>query len=330
MLKKILVGLAAIVALLVIGAWALLFRSDLAREELSQYINEESEFIELPMGANMHYRDQGNMSGPVIVLLHGGYGSLQNWEYWTPWLQDDYRMISMDLPAHGLTGRTASDRYTRQDMVQSVGELLNELGVDSFTMAGHSMGGGVALQYALSYPEQVNAMILVGPEGIPPEGGYDLEGVFFEDQLDLEGVLNDKSLSITERLLGRIGSPWAVEAALQTMYADPDSVTPELVAEFGRILRHEGNRYAITLMFRQALATMDIEEDLAPRAHEIEQPVLLLCGMEDALVPPDVCNRAHDLLPNSELKIYEDVGHLIQMEATEQSAEDVLAFLRQR
>lgn len=330
MLKKTLVGLAAIIALLVIGARALLFRSDLAREELSQYINEESEFIELPMGANMHYRDQGNMSGPVIVLLHGGYGSLQNWEYWTPWLQDDYRMISMDLPAHGLTGRTASDRYTRQDMVQSVGELLNELGVDSFTMAGHSMGGGVALQYALSYPEQVNAMILVGPEGIPPEGGYDFEGVFFEDQVDLEGVLNDKSLSITERLLGKIGSPWAVEAALQTMYADPDSVTPEVVAEFGRILRHEGNRYAITLMFRQSLATMDIEEDLAPRAHEIEQPVLLLCGMEDALVPPDVCNRAHALLPNSELKIYEDVGHLIQIEATEQTAEDVLVFLGQR
>ena len=107
----------------------------------------------------------------------------------------------------------------------------------------------MALEYALTYPEQVNAMILVGPEGIPPEGGYDLEGVFFEDQLDLEGVLNDKSLSITERLMGKIGSPWAVE---------------------------------------------------------------------DVLVPPDVCNRAHDLLPNSELKMYEDVGHLIQMEATEQ------------
>ncbi len=328
MLKKILAGLAALIALLAIGAWALLFRSDLTRDELSQYINEESEFMELPMGANMHYRDQGNMGGPVIVLLHGGYGSLQNWEYWTPWLKDDYRMISMDLPAHGLTGRTANDRYTRQDMIQSVRELLHELGVNRFAMAGHSMGGGVALEYALTYPEQVSALILVGPEGIPPEGGYDFEAAFFEDQIDLEGVLNDKSLSITERLLSRIGSPWAVEAALQTMYADPDDVTPEAVAEFGRILRHEGNRYAITLMFRQSLATMDIREDLAPLAHEIEQPVLLLCGAEDVLVPPDVCDRAHDLLPNSELKMYEDVGHLIQMEATEQTAEDVLAFLR--
>ena len=328
MLKKILAGLAALIALLTIGAWALLFRSDLTRDELSQYINEESEFMDLPMGANMHYRDQGNMDGPVIVLLHGGYGSLQNWEYWTPWLKDDYRMISMDLPAHGLTGRTANDRYTRQDMIQSVRELLHELGVSRFALAGHSMGGGVALEYALTYPEQVSALILVGPEGIPPEGGYDFEAAFFEDQIDLEGVLNDKSLSITERLLSRIGSPWAVEAALQTMYADPDDVTPEVVAEFGRILRHEGNRYAITLMFRQSLATMDIREDLAPFAHEIEQPVLLLCGAEDVLVPPDVCDRAHDLLPDSELKMYEDVGHLIQMEATEQTAEDVLAFLR--
>ena len=327
MMKKILTGIVAVILLLLIAASALLFRPDLAREELSEYISEESGFIELPMGANMHFRDQGNMTGPAVVMVHGGYGSLHNWEYWSPWLKNDYRMISMDLPAHGLTGRTASDRYTRQDMIQSVRELLRELDVNQFIMAGHSMGGGVALEYALTYPEQVTALILVGPEGVPPEGGYDLEDVFFEDQIDLEGLLNDSSLSLTERLLSKIGSPWAVEAALQSMYADPDKVTPEVVAEFGRIVRHEGNRYALTLMFRQFMATIDIEQDLAPLAHQIEQPVLLLCGNEDALVPPEVCNRANDLLPNSELKVYEGVGHMIQMEATEQSAVDVLAFL---
>ena len=327
MMKKILTGIVAVILLLLIAASALLFRPDLAREELSEYISEESGFIELPMGANMHFRDQGNMTGPAVVMVHGGYGSLHNWEYWSPWLKNDYRMISMDLPAHGLTGRTASDRYTRQDMIQSVRELLRELEVNQFIMAGHSMGGGVALEYALTYPEQVTALILVGPEGVPPEGGYDLEDVFFEDQIDLEGLLNDSSLSLTERLLSKIGSPWAVEAALQSMYADPDKVTPEVVAEFGRIVRHEGNRYALTLMFRQFMATIDIEQDLAPLAHQIEQPVLLLCGNEDALVPPEVCNRANDLLPNSELKMYEGVGHMIQMEATEQSAVDVLAFL---
>ena len=327
MMKKILTGIVAVILLLLIAASALLFRPDLAREELSEYINEESGFIELPMGANMHFRDQGNMTGPAVVMVHGGYGSLHNWEYWSPWLKNDYRMISMDLPAHGLTGRTASDRYTRQDMIQSVRELLRELDVNQFIMAGHSMGGGVALEYALTYPEQVTALILVGPEGVPPEGGYDLEDVFFEDQIDLEGLLNDSSLSLTERLLSKIGSPWAVEAALQSMYADPDKVTPEVVAEFGRIVRHEGNRYALTLMFRQFMATIDIEQDLAPLAHQIEQPVLLLCGNEDALVPPAVCSRANDLLPNSELKMYEGVGHMIQMEATEQSAVDVLAFL---
>ena len=327
MMKKILTGIVAVILLLLIAASALLFRPDLAREELSEYISEESGFIELPMGANMHFRDQGNMTGPAVVMVHGGYGSLHNWEYWSPWLKNDYRMISMDLPAHGLTGRTASDRYTRQDMIQSVRELLRELDVNQFIMAGHSMGGGVALEYSLTYPEQVTALILVGPEGVPPEGGYDLEDVFFEDQIDLEGLLNDSSLSLTERLLSKIGSPWAVEAALQSMYADPDKVTPEVVAEFGRIVRHEGNRYALTLMFRQFMATIDIEQDLAPLAHQIEQPVLLLCGNEDALVPPAVCSRANDLLPNSELKMYEGVGHMIQMEATEQSAVDVLAFL---
>ena len=80
-------------------------------------------------------------------------------------------------------------------------------------------------------------------------------------------------------------------------------------------------------MFRQSIATMDVVNDLVPRIHEIDQPVLLLCGAEDVLVPPAVCRRADSLFSNSEMEMYEGVGHMIQMEATEQTVQDVLAFL---
>ena len=327
MLKKIGISVLVLLVVTVVGGSLLTFRPDLSREQLSQYINDESEFIDLPMGANAHFRDQGNVDGPVIVLLHGGYGSLQNWEYWVPALREDYRIITMDLPAHGLTGRVDDDIYTRDNMVRLVAELLNELEIESFTLGGHSMGGGVALAYALEYPEKVNSLVLVGTEGIPPEGGYDFEGVFFESQIDLEGVLNDKSLSLSEQLLGKIGGDSVVELALKSIYADPALVTDQTIREFGDILRHDGNRYAVTLMFRQSIATMDIVNDLVPRVHEIDQPVLLLCGAEDILVPPAVCRRADSLFSNSEMKMYEGVGHMIQMEATEKTAQDVLAFL---
>ena len=168
MLLKIVV---ALVVILVVAVFALFYHSDLSREELSEYINEESEFIDLPMGANVHYRDQGNPNGPAIVLVHGGYGSLHNWEMWVPYLQNDYRIITMDLQAHGLTGAIPGDDYTRANMVKLVDELVTELGADRFTIGGHSMGGGVALAYALKYPEKVTSLILVGPRGYSTGGG---------------------------------------------------------------------------------------------------------------------------------------------------------------
>ena len=304
------------------------FRGDLSREELAEYVNEESAFIDLPMGANLHYRDQGNPDGPAIVLIHGGFGSLHNWEVWVPYLKDDYRVVTMDLPAHGLTGRVKSDRYTRQEMIRSVYELVEELGISKFTIGGHSMGGGVALEYALDIPDQVTSLILVGTEGIPPEGGYQLEGTFIEDDVRLQGVLDDKSLSLLEWLFTKFSLGAVTDKALQSLVAKPESVTPELMQNFGRILRHDGNRFAVTLMFRQFTATTDIKDDLVPRLGELTQPTLLLYGDQDTLVPTEAAERAHRLIANSVLKIYEDVGHLIQFEATEQTANDVLYFLK--
>lgn len=327
MISKLFLIILGIVVLLLVTSLALFYRNDLTRADLGDYINDESRFIDLPMGANAHYRDQGNPDGPAIVLVHGGYGSLHNWEFWVPYLQQNYRIVTMDLPGHGLTGRVAGDDYTRANMVRLVHELVTELGIESFVLGGHSMGGGVALAYALKHPEKVVSLILVGPEGVPPEGGYDIEGTFFEDDADQAGSLEDKSLTLVEKLFTKFGAPWAAKAALQSTVANPDSVTPEMSRRFGRILLHEGNRRAIVLMFRQAAIAMDWQEDLVPFLHEITQPVLLLFGEKDPLVPPEVGERAHRLLVNSELIMYENVGHLIQMEITERSAMDVLRFL---
>ena len=85
---------------------AIFFRPDLSREQLAAiYVNDKSKFIKLSNGADVHYRDEGNPNGPVLLMLHGGFGSLHNWEGWVPYLGNDYRLVSLDLPAHGLTGQ---------------------------------------------------------------------------------------------------------------------------------------------------------------------------------------------------------------------------------
>ena len=327
-LAIIALGLAGLLVLLVAVGAAVLFRPDLTREELGEYVSMDSRFLELPGGAVAHYRDQGALDAPPLVLVHGGLGSLHNWEPWIPTLVKNHRVVSVDLPAHGLTGRIPGDIYTRESMVEFLREALAALGVDRFALAGHSMGGGVALLYALEHPEQVECLILIGPEGVPGHEGYDVDGVFINPHADPTQIMIDEiELTLLDRLLAKVGSPWVVGETLRYMMARDELVTPEFAMRFGRILRHEGNRYAIALMFRQYAAVMHDPRDLEPRLGELEVPVLLQTGERDPLVPPAVGEKFHAGLSRSTLEIYPDTGHMIMDEATEASLADALRFL---
>lgn len=327
-LKILALSLAALLVLVVAVAAAVLLRPDLSREQLGEYVSTDSRFLELAGGAIAHYRDQGQLDAPTLVLIHGGLGSLHNWEPWIPKLVETRRVIRVDLPAHGLTGRIPGDIYTRASMVAFVREVLAELGVDRFALAGHSMGGGVALLYALEHPDQVGSLILIGPEGVPGDEGYDVDGVFIDpDAEPTETALDEIELSLLDRLLAKVGSPWVVGETLKYMMARDELVTPEFAARFGRILRHEGNRYAVALMFRQYAAVMHDPRDLEPRLGELEMPVLLQIGEQDPLVPPAVGEKFHAGLSRSTLEVYPGAGHMIMEEATEASVADSLRFL---
>lgn len=313
----------------VVVAGLLFFRGDLARDQLSSYVSVESQFIELPSGATVHLRDEGKATDPVVVLLHGGLGSLHNWEPWTPDLRSKHRVITMDLPGHGLTGRIPSDQYTRESMVAFVAEVLRSLDVDSFALVGHSMGGGVALAYTLEFPDQVESLILVGSEGVPSDEGYDADELFVSKE-PREETQADVSLTMTERALTRLSSPWLVRQTLKAMVANNELVTEEFVESFGTVLRHEGNRHAFALMFKQFPASINMKVDLKPRLQEISAPTLILIGGDDSLVPVSVGKAFDEGIPSSELVIYDGVGHLIMQEAPERSVGDVTRFLSDR
>jgi pimeloyl-ACP methyl ester carboxylesterase len=317
--------------LFVITIVGMFFRPDLTREQLSEYVNDESKFIELPSGANAHYRDEGNPDGPVVVLLHGGYGSLHNWDLWMDELKKNYRVVRMDLPASGLTGRIPGDLYTRGPVVSFVQELLTALEVDRFALGGHSWGGGIALEYTLAHPDQVEGLILLGSEGVPPDEGYDAGGVFTSelDQSDTTAP-EDVEISIGGRIFSKFSSPWLVGETLKAIMENDNMITPEFARQFDRIIRHDGNRHAMMLAFRQQIALLNDPKDLEPRLPEIKVPVLIQIGRQDSLVPPEVGEKFHAGLSDSELKIYENCGHMIQWEVEDESIQDLLAFLKDR
>ena len=158
---KIVGGLVLGLLVLIVGTYLALRRPDIAFETLeAQYGNSASRYLDLPDGVRVHYRDQGNRNGPVLVLVHGFSASLHTWEPWVQSLGGQYRIITLDLPGHGLTRAPATYVSSTQKQVDVVAQTTERLGVQSCVLGGNSMGGGVAWTFATLHPELLKGLVL--------------------------------------------------------------------------------------------------------------------------------------------------------------------------
>jgi pimeloyl-ACP methyl ester carboxylesterase len=258
-------------------------------------------------GMRVHYRDQGR--GPVLVLLHGSNASLFTWEGWVHELSGDFRMISLDLPGHGLTGPHPQQRYGVDDMAAFVDHVVARLGVERFTLVGNSMGGDVAWHYALRHPTKVERLILLDAVGYPWE--EPLPPIF---RLYSWPVLGALPTVVTPR--------FAVAASLRDVYGDPSRVTDDLIDLYEDVTLREGNRDATRIRFR--LPTSDA---LFLRLHEIQAPTLIQWGGRDRWVALKYGRRFESDIPNSRLVVYPSLGHVPMEEDPATTARDARAFL---
>lgn len=320
MVRWIVGGLLALVglaALLLVGAYFVLNRPDIPYAALeSTYAGPASRYADLPGGVRMHYRDQGNPDGPVLILVHGYGSSLHTWEPWVERLGDDYRIISLDLPGHGLTRAPAGYDASMDAFVAEVRALANELQLGSFAIAGSSMGGNVAWEYALAHPEQIQSLILVGASGWPdtPEGED-------EDPLVFRVLRNP----IAGPLMRNIDSTALTRQGLQAAFFDPALATEDMVRRYVDLSRAPGHRdilLQLTLGVRER--NYATPERLAPLANT---PVLILQGDTDRLVSPAHAEQFHNAISGSQLMVFEDTGHIPQEERPDESAMAAREFL---
>lgn len=316
MVKRILAGTLTLIVL----AFAVIFISvvqfDLPREELvGKYAGGASQFATLPSGASAHIRDEGNPEGPVLVLIHGSNASLHTWEPWVAELGGTYRIVSMDLPGHGLTGRVPGDDYSREAMAGFVIEIMDALGVERFAVGGNSMGGGVSAMIALENPDRVSALILVNSAGIPVERDAD----------DVPLAFRLAGMPVISKVMRYVLPRSVVEEGLQKVFVDQSKVTDEMVARYFDLSLHEGNRDATRIRFSQNMARDEVA--FAARLGEISMPTLIIWGDKDGLIPVSAAHEFKARIPHAELVIYENVGHIPMEEVPGESAGAVAAFL---
>ena len=316
MVKRIFQGVGVLILLSLVVIVVSTVRLDKSKDDLLHaYANTASKFIALPDGAIAHVRDQGNKAGPVLVLVHGSNASLHTWEPWVAILGAKYRIVTMDMPGHGLTGAVPNDDYSRTGMVAFVHEVTQKLGLTRYALGGNSMGGGVAAQYTETYPGEVSALILVDASGIPRkhQPGEKIQLGF---RLARMPGLNKILLYVTPRSI--------IEEGLHKVFVDQSKVTEEMVTRYYDLTLYDGNRRATGIRFR--LPPND--EDVAKKLGTIKAPTLILWGDKDGLIPVEYAGEFAKRIQDSKVLIYSNVGHIPMEEVAKKSAADVQSFLK--
>jgi pimeloyl-ACP methyl ester carboxylesterase len=275
----------------------------------AKYAAAESQFMDLE-GMAVHYRDEGNPADKTpIVLLHGTAASLLTWNGWTDALKTEHRVIRLDLPGYGLTGPSPAQNYSMNFYVRFLHDFLGKLDVNRFYLAGNSLGGKIAWEYALAYPADIKKLILIDAAGYPLSQGKPLP-----IRLASTPVLKNILLYVTPKFL--------VEKSLKEVYADDRKVTEQLVEQYYDMACREGNRSAFVVR-----AGM-VDDDDYLKINHIQTPTLILWGEADAWIPVENAYKFEKDLSNNRVVIFKNLGHIPQEENPSETIKEVLVFVK--
>jgi pimeloyl-ACP methyl ester carboxylesterase len=281
----------------------------------ARYASPASQYLDLGKHGRIHYRDEGHRRNQPVVLLHGSNASLHTWEPWVARLRDDYRLITIDLPGHGLTGAVKSRDYSVDSYVDVVSAIVAELDIGQFVIGGNSMGGGIAWRYTLANPEQIQGLVLVNSSGLPS---------WYEERDTESSVWIFRLLQQPwfRSFAVKLDTYQMVVQGLTVAYNYSPVVNEQLIQRYYELNMRQGTRQATIDRFSQ----FPVDEDHV--LSEIEVPTLVMWGKEDSLIPFEEAARFEKAISNTTTAYYDDVGHIPNEEIPDQSKEDLLAFLQ--
>lgn len=298
-------GALILIIVVIVAAFAYLSQQPALDEVRSEWMGADDRLVDAA-GMQWRVRETGPENAPAIVLMHGFSHSLEAFDAVADDLEADYRVIRFDLPGHALTGPREDQAYSVTDTVNQVGALLDEIAPDRFAIGGNSLGGLVAWRYAADNLERVSHLVLISPGGYPNLGVAD----------------EPAPLPAPVRFFLTTAADPAVAAATAALYADPTRLSGEDVARIGALMRIDGVGDALVQRIEQFTLP-----DPNPALRTIEAETLVIWGARDAMIPPLHGPRFAAAIPNAELLLITDAGHMAQAEQPEAVSQAIRALL---
>lgn len=263
------------------------------------------------MSVKLNHRVSGQ--GKPLLLLHGLFGSLENLGGVSHRLQDEWQVHGLDQRNHGKSPHTNAMDYP--SMAEDVVAYLDEQGLDRVSLLGHSMGGKVAMQVALSYPERVEKVIVadIAPVSYKPRHDSILEGM---KGLDLTGVRSRKEAD--DALQAHVEIPEVRQFLLKNLERIPDDEK----AAANSVFRWRLNLPVIEACYSHLAAAPVFS---AP----FKGPVLFVKGADSAYIQAKHQGEIDTLFPNARLEIIEGTGHWLHAEKAVEFADVCRRFLRE-
>ncbi|MDA0161567.1 alpha/beta hydrolase [Solirubrobacter ginsenosidimutans] len=249
-------------------------------------------------GQSVTYRTAG--SGPVLLLLHGITNSSETWEPAVGPLADRFRIIAPDLLGHGHSATPRGD-YSLGAHASGVRDLLSALDVDRATVVGHSLGGGIAMQFAYQFPERCERLVLVSSGGLGREVHLLLRAAALPGADWVLPLLTSR---------GARGLGNGIKATLRLGRIAPSADVEVLTSGFGS-LDNAGSRSAFLHTVRSVIDTHGQRVSAQDRLHlAAVLPTLIVWGEQDSIIPADHGRAAHDAMPGSRLELFPGAGHM--------------------
>ena len=248
-------------------------------------------------------------NGPPVLLLHGGGidSASFSYKYAIEPLARSHRVFAPDWPGYGESDKPDLE-YTVGFYTGFLGNLMDALQLECANLVGISLGGGVALSFALRSPQRVEKLVLVDSYGLGDEvPGRRLGYLMVHARL---------TSSLTRALLRH--SRRVVRWSLYSAFYDRRAVTDEMVEEAYRLANQPGAWRAFSSFQRSEVGWNGLRTSFVDRLHEIKAPVLIIHGANDGFVPVAWARRAHERIAGSELHVLSDCGHIPPREHPEE------------